>query len=282
MAKKGGLKLKGFVCLGKDLILPRLFNSSLLGNDTARVLLFFSLSHFGIEGDLTKPLLSYALFQSRIKDEVVKVRTDTKLDFNLEKSRVKELYSLNERKLLEMRTEIMALHAQQDRALTQTDRKIETEVAGLKTMLESHKLDNIKYLAGFGLSTSGARWRQCVLQNGWHSHELGSLPAARPSCPPVLAQLVSAPGGPAIALGELPKDWSLQNGSSYATQHDVCCAAAHMPAPCFHPLKGPLSPAPLPGGCIHFCSRQVDAACAVIVSVISGPVLTSWMLGRSD
>lgn len=39
-------------------------------------------------------------------------------------------------------------HAQQDRALTQTDRKIDTEVADLKTMLESHKLDNIKYLAG--------------------------------------------------------------------------------------------------------------------------------------
>ncbi|XP_069349127.1 mitochondrial calcium uniporter regulator 1 isoform X1 [Eulemur rufifrons] len=86
--------------------------------------------------------------KQQVVDEVIKVRTDTKLDFNLEKSRVKELYSMNERKLLELRTEIMALLAEQDRALTQTDRKIETEVAGLKTMLESHKLDNIKYLAG--------------------------------------------------------------------------------------------------------------------------------------
>ncbi|XP_011823333.1 PREDICTED: mitochondrial calcium uniporter regulator 1 [Mandrillus leucophaeus] len=85
--------------------------------------------------------------KQQVMDEMIKVRTDTKLDFNLEKSRVKELYSLNEKKLLELRTEIVALHAQQDRALTQTDRKIETEVAGLKTMLESHKLDNIKYLA---------------------------------------------------------------------------------------------------------------------------------------
>ncbi|XP_068948538.1 mitochondrial calcium uniporter regulator 1 isoform X3 [Petaurus breviceps papuanus] len=57
-------------------------------------------------------------------------------------------YSLNERKLLEMRSEVLTLQAQQLRALTQTDRKIDTEVAGLKTMLESHKLDNIKYLAG--------------------------------------------------------------------------------------------------------------------------------------
>ncbi|XP_015978759.2 mitochondrial calcium uniporter regulator 1 isoform X2 [Rousettus aegyptiacus] len=68
--------------------------------------------------------------KQQVMDEVMKVRTDTKLEFNLEKSRVKEL------------------HAQQDRAVTQTDRKIDTEVAGLKTMLESHKLDNIKYLAG--------------------------------------------------------------------------------------------------------------------------------------
>uniref|UniRef100_A0A8C3X3S6 Mitochondrial calcium uniporter regulator 1 n=1 Tax=Catagonus wagneri TaxID=51154 RepID=A0A8C3X3S6_9CETA len=86
--------------------------------------------------------------KQQVMDEVIKVRTDTKLDFNLEKSRVKELYSLNERKLLEVKTEMVSLHAQQDRTITQTDRKIDTEVAGLKTMLESHKLDNIKYLAG--------------------------------------------------------------------------------------------------------------------------------------
>ncbi|XP_031214776.1 mitochondrial calcium uniporter regulator 1 isoform X2 [Mastomys coucha] len=85
--------------------------------------------------------------KQQVMDEVTKVRTDTKLNFNLEKSRVKELYSLNEKKMLELRTEIVSLHAQQDRALTQTDRKIETEVAGLKTMLEAHKLDTIKYLA---------------------------------------------------------------------------------------------------------------------------------------
>uniref|UniRef100_A0A8C3HVT7 Mitochondrial calcium uniporter regulator 1 n=1 Tax=Chrysemys picta bellii TaxID=8478 RepID=A0A8C3HVT7_CHRPI len=88
------------------------------------------------------------LLKKQVIDEVIKVRADNKLGFNLEKSRVKELYSVNEKKLLEIRTEIVALHAQQDRALTRTDRKIDTEVAGLKTMLESHKLDNIKYLAG--------------------------------------------------------------------------------------------------------------------------------------
>lgn len=38
--------------------------------------------------------------------------------------------------------------AEQDRHFTETNMKIDTEVAGLKTMLESHKLDTIKYLAG--------------------------------------------------------------------------------------------------------------------------------------
>ncbi|KAM9285949.1 mitochondrial calcium uniporter regulator 1 [Cariama cristata] len=86
--------------------------------------------------------------KKQVMDEIAKVRADNKLNLNLEKSRVKELYSLNERKLLEIKTEIVELHAQQDRAVTKTDRKIDTEVADLKTMLESHKLDNIKYLAG--------------------------------------------------------------------------------------------------------------------------------------
>uniref|UniRef100_A0A665WSK6 Mitochondrial calcium uniporter regulator 1 n=1 Tax=Echeneis naucrates TaxID=173247 RepID=A0A665WSK6_ECHNA len=64
------------------------------------------------------------------QDLMNKVHSDTILDMNLEKSRVKELT------------------AEHDRHLTQTNMKIDTEVAGLKTMLESHKLDTIKYLAG--------------------------------------------------------------------------------------------------------------------------------------
>lgn len=46
--------------------------------------------------------------------------------------------------------------AEHDRHLTQTNMKIDTEVAGLKTMLESHKLDTIKYLAGrFAVAADG-------------------------------------------------------------------------------------------------------------------------------
>ncbi|XP_075899178.1 mitochondrial calcium uniporter regulator 1 [Nelusetta ayraudi] len=94
--------------------------------------------------------LKLQLFQLRVQlaDVMEKVRSDSLLDMNLEKSRVKELKVEHEKKLLETRTEIMEMTAEHDRHLTQTNMKIDTEVAGLKTMLESHKLDTIKYLAG--------------------------------------------------------------------------------------------------------------------------------------
>uniref|UniRef100_A0A671SU46 Uncharacterized protein n=1 Tax=Sinocyclocheilus anshuiensis TaxID=1608454 RepID=A0A671SU46_9TELE len=53
-----------------------------------------------------------------------------------------------DRKLIGTRNELLEMHSEQDRHVTQTNMKIDTEVAGRKTMLESHKLDTIKYLAG--------------------------------------------------------------------------------------------------------------------------------------
>ncbi|XP_029313432.1 mitochondrial calcium uniporter regulator 1 isoform X2 [Cottoperca gobio] len=87
-------------------------------------------------------------FKIQLADAMNKVRSDTVMDMNLEKSRAKELKVEHDKMLLETRTEIMEMTAEQDRHLTQTHMKIDTEVAGLKTMLESHKLDTIKYLAG--------------------------------------------------------------------------------------------------------------------------------------
>ncbi|XP_077365180.1 mitochondrial calcium uniporter regulator 1-like isoform X4 [Festucalex cinctus] len=94
--------------------------------------------------------LKIQLWQLKVQlaDVMNKIRSDTMLDMNLEKSRVKELKADHEKKLLETRTEILEMTAEQDRRRTQTNMKIDTEVAGLKTMLESHKLDTIKYLAG--------------------------------------------------------------------------------------------------------------------------------------
>ncbi|CAL8322466.1 unnamed protein product [Boreogadus saida] len=86
--------------------------------------------------------------KGQLADLMNKVRFDTLLDMSIEKSRVKEMKALYEKKLLETRTDIMEMNAEHDCHLTRTNMKIDTEVAGLKTMLESHKLDTIKYLAG--------------------------------------------------------------------------------------------------------------------------------------
>ncbi|KAK0144657.1 Mitochondrial calcium uniporter regulator 1 [Merluccius polli] len=86
--------------------------------------------------------------KGQLADLMNKVRSDTLLDMSIEKSRVKEMKAQYEKKLLETRTDIMEMNAEHDCHLTQTNMKIDTEVAGLKTMLESHKLDTIKYLAG--------------------------------------------------------------------------------------------------------------------------------------
>ncbi|XP_051572868.1 mitochondrial calcium uniporter regulator 1-like isoform X2 [Myxocyprinus asiaticus] len=82
------------------------------------------------------------------EDVMNKKRADTILDMNLEKSHVKEMTAEFNRQLLGTRHELMEMHSEQDRHVTQTNMKIDTEVAGLKTMLEAHKLDSIKYLAG--------------------------------------------------------------------------------------------------------------------------------------
>ncbi|XP_056605102.1 mitochondrial calcium uniporter regulator 1 [Triplophysa dalaica] len=86
--------------------------------------------------------------KTQLVDVMNKKRADTILDMSIEKSRVKEMSAEYERKILETKNELMEMHSEQDRHITQTNMKIDTEVAGLKTMLEAHKLDSIKYLAG--------------------------------------------------------------------------------------------------------------------------------------
>ncbi|XP_062926018.1 mitochondrial calcium uniporter regulator 1-like isoform X2 [Mobula hypostoma] len=86
--------------------------------------------------------------KKQLTDEVVKVSSNNKLDLNLEKGRVQEMLTEHEKRVLETKADIVEVHSQQERAVTQVNQKIDTEVAGLKTLLESHKLDTIKYLAG--------------------------------------------------------------------------------------------------------------------------------------
>ncbi|XP_067258246.1 mitochondrial calcium uniporter regulator 1 [Chanodichthys erythropterus] len=98
------------------------------------------------ENEKIKVELSQLMLQ--LTDVINKRRADAILDLNIEKSRVKEMTADFDRKLIGTSNELMEMHSEQDRHVTQTNMKIDTEVAGLKTMLEAHKLDTIKYLAG--------------------------------------------------------------------------------------------------------------------------------------
>ncbi|XP_072332635.1 coiled-coil domain-containing protein 90B, mitochondrial isoform X2 [Scyliorhinus torazame] len=81
------------------------------------------------------------------EDEVKKIRNDTKLDMNLEKSRIMDMFREREKQLMTSRNEFTELNSGTDRAITETNKKIDTDVASLKTMLESLKLETMRYLA---------------------------------------------------------------------------------------------------------------------------------------
>lgn len=85
--------------------------------------------------------------KNRLMEESQKIRADSKLDINLERSRVSDMFTEHEKKLLEVSTEFHKKNSDIDRNTMATTKKIDIEVASLKTLLESVKLDTIRYLA---------------------------------------------------------------------------------------------------------------------------------------
>ncbi|XP_062391905.1 coiled-coil domain-containing protein 90B, mitochondrial isoform X2 [Sardina pilchardus] len=85
--------------------------------------------------------------KTRLMEETQKIRADSKLDINLERSRVSDMFTDQERKLMEVGTEFQKRNSDIDRSTMETTKKIDIEVASLKTLLESLKLDTIRYLA---------------------------------------------------------------------------------------------------------------------------------------
>lgn len=85
--------------------------------------------------------------KARLMDEGQKIRADSKLDINLERSRVSDMFTDQERKLMEVSTEFQKRNSDIDSSTMETTKKIDIEVASLKTLLESLKLDTIRYLA---------------------------------------------------------------------------------------------------------------------------------------
>ncbi|XP_057216540.1 coiled-coil domain-containing protein 90B, mitochondrial isoform X2 [Triplophysa rosa] len=85
--------------------------------------------------------------RNRLLEESQRIRADAKLDINLERSRVTDMFTDQEKNLMEVRTEFQKQNAEIENEAGETSRKIDIQVASLKTLLESLKLQTIQYLA---------------------------------------------------------------------------------------------------------------------------------------
>ncbi|KFV41023.1 hypothetical protein N328_09984, partial [Gavia stellata] len=94
--------------------------------------------------------------KQQLMNETGKIRADSKLDINLERSRVTDMFTDQERKLMEATTEFHKkasieqssfCDSSTNSVISEISNKIDTEIASLKTLMESNKLDTIRYLA---------------------------------------------------------------------------------------------------------------------------------------
>uniref|UniRef100_A0A3Q3WGR3 Uncharacterized protein n=1 Tax=Mola mola TaxID=94237 RepID=A0A3Q3WGR3_MOLML len=80
-------------------------------------------------------------------EESQKVRVETKLDINLESSRISDMFAEQEKKLMEATTDFHHKKADLEHDNMEINKKMDLQVASLKTVLESLKLETIRYLA---------------------------------------------------------------------------------------------------------------------------------------
>lgn len=85
--------------------------------------------------------------QRRLTEETQKVRAEAKLDINLESSRVSDMFTDQEKKLMEAGTDFHTKKSDLDHDYMEINKKIDLQVASLKTLLESLKLETVRYLA---------------------------------------------------------------------------------------------------------------------------------------
>nr|XP_057942081.1 coiled-coil domain-containing protein 90B, mitochondrial isoform X1 [Doryrhamphus excisus] len=100
-----------------------------------------------LRSENTKMKRELEQLHNRLKEESQKVRAETKLDINLERSRISDMFTEQEKKLMEASTDFHQKKASLDHDNMETSKKMDLQVASLKTVLESLKLETIRYLA---------------------------------------------------------------------------------------------------------------------------------------
>ncbi|XP_066225791.1 coiled-coil domain-containing protein 90B, mitochondrial isoform X2 [Saccopteryx leptura] len=89
----------------------------------------------------------FANLRAENENETGRIRADNKLDINLERSRVTDMFTDQEKKLMEATTEFTRKDTKTRSIISETSNKIDTEIASLKTLMESNRLETIRYLA---------------------------------------------------------------------------------------------------------------------------------------
>nr|XP_048291165.1 coiled-coil domain-containing protein 90B, mitochondrial isoform X2 [Myodes glareolus] len=85
--------------------------------------------------------------KQQLTHETSRIRADNRLDINLERSRVTDMFTDQEKQLMEATNEFTKKDTQTKSIISETSNKIDTEIASLKTLMESNKLETIRYLA---------------------------------------------------------------------------------------------------------------------------------------
>ncbi|XP_068927061.1 coiled-coil domain-containing protein 90B, mitochondrial isoform X2 [Petaurus breviceps papuanus] len=85
--------------------------------------------------------------KQHLVNEITQIRANNKLDINLERSRVTDLFSFQEKKLLEATTDLSKRDTHIKRVISETSNKLAIEIASLKTLMESNKIETVRYLA---------------------------------------------------------------------------------------------------------------------------------------
>uniref|UniRef100_A0A8I6A1V3 Coiled-coil domain containing 90B n=1 Tax=Rattus norvegicus TaxID=10116 RepID=A0A8I6A1V3_RAT len=89
----------------------------------------------------------FANLRAENENETSRIRADNRLDINLERSRVTDMFTDQEKQLMEATNEFTKKDMQTKSIISETSNKIDTEIASLKTLMESSKLETIRYLA---------------------------------------------------------------------------------------------------------------------------------------
>ncbi|KAM4727420.1 coiled-coil domain-containing protein 90B, mitochondrial [Anableps anableps] len=100
-----------------------------------------------LRSENTKMKRELEQLHNRLKEEREKVRAETKLDINLERSRISDMFTDQEKKLMEATSEFHHKKADLENDNMEINKKIDLQVASLKTVLESLKLETVRYMA---------------------------------------------------------------------------------------------------------------------------------------